>query len=146
MASGGKPYSIRRVVSWGDCDPAGIIYTPRVFDYILEAVETWYVEVVGVSWKDLNWKMDLGVPMVRAECDFMRPPGPGVDLRIEVRVGRVGRSSITFLVDGRDGDGEPYFRATMVGVFIARPAFESTPIPDDFRERIIAYQTACGDT
>ena len=33
------PFTIRRRILWGDSDPAGIVYTPRVFHYALETIE-----------------------------------------------------------------------------------------------------------
>lgn len=83
--------------------------------------------------------------MVRAECDFMRPPVPGLELDLRVRVTDVGRSSLTFRVEGRDGAGELYFEATMVTCFIAKPAFEARQIPAEIRQRVMAYRTSCGD-
>ena len=32
-------YQTKRMVRWGDCDPAGIIYTPKAIDYALETIE-----------------------------------------------------------------------------------------------------------
>ena len=73
------PFLYRHVVKWGECDPAGIIYTPRVIDFVLEAIEAWYQAVLGISWTELRNDRNTGVPMVRAECDFTRPPTPGLE-------------------------------------------------------------------
>ena len=59
---GTYPFSVRRTVIWGDCDPAGIVYTPRVLDYAMEILEAWYREVLGVSWLKLNREMGMGAP------------------------------------------------------------------------------------
>ncbi len=37
--AGAYPFAVTRTVKWGDCDPAGIIYTPRVLDYAMEILE-----------------------------------------------------------------------------------------------------------
>ena len=66
-------------------------------------------------------------------------------VRIEVRVLRVGRSSATYQATALGADGEHYYRATLVACFIARPEFKSAEIPADVRERMLAYQAACGD-
>ncbi len=39
--AGALPFTVTRTVKRGDCDPAGIIYTPRVLDYAMEALEAW---------------------------------------------------------------------------------------------------------
>lgn len=148
MTAAQTPYSYRRTVRWGDCDPAGIVYTPRVFDYVLEAMEGWYRDVVGIDWVTLNQGMGMGAPTVRAECDFMRAPRPDQVLDLEVRIERVGRGSLTFVVTATDEAGQHYFRSLMVACFVARgeDGFDSIAIPDDIRQRIVAYQGACGDS
>ncbi len=55
----------------------------------------------------------------------------------------LGRSSITFLVSGREQADKEFFRAKLISCFISRPCCKSTAIPDALRERILAYQKAC---
>jgi 4-hydroxybenzoyl-CoA thioesterase len=138
-----SPFSVTRAVKWGECDPAGIIYTPRVLDYALEIVEAWFREVVGVPWLTLNREMAMGAPTVRAELDFLDAPHPDQDIVIDLRVESLGRSSITFLVTGGGETGREFFRVKLVSCFISRPAFKPIAIPGEFRECILAYQKAC---
>ena len=138
-----RPFTVTRTVSWGDCDPAGIIYTPRVLDYAMEIMESWYREVVGVPWLTLNREMSMGAPTVRVELDFLGAPAPDQDMVLDLLVEDLGRSSIAFLVSGRDRAGKAYFRAKLVSCFISRPAFKPIPIPQEFRDRIQAYRTDC---
>ena len=42
------------MVRWGDCDTAGIIYTPKAIDYALETIENWLIEENGISWMDIK--------------------------------------------------------------------------------------------
>lgn len=140
-----KPFAYRRAVAWGDCDPARMIYTPRVIDYAYEAVEAWYREVVGITWLQSNFEMDTGIPTVRVECDFIAAPRPDDVIAMEVRVERIGRASLTLAVDGLAADGKHYFKARFVGCFVASKAHTTKEMPEEFRERIAAYQAACGD-
>jgi 4-hydroxybenzoyl-CoA thioesterase len=138
-----RPFAVTRRVRWGDCDPAGIIYTPRVLDYVMEIMESWYREVVGAPWLALNREMSMGAPTVRVELDFLDAPVPDQELRLDLLVEDLGRSSITFRVSGRDRAGKAYFRAKLVSCFISRPAFKPISIPQEFRDRIQAYRTDC---
>lgn len=139
------PYRMAQTVRWGDCDPAGIIYTPRVLDFAMETLESWYRDVVGVAWMRLNQELHMGAPTVRAEIDFLAAPAPDQELVTELRVRKLGNSSITYELTGRDHGGRDYYRVVLVACFIARPAFKPTVIPEPFRARIAAYQAACGD-
>ena len=64
---------------------------------------------------------------------------------MQVRVERLGKSSITVLVDGLNDDGEPYFKVKLVTCYISLGGLTPIVIPDDFRAPIAAYQAACGD-
>ncbi len=141
-----RPLVVRQTVSWGHCDPAGIIYTPRVLDYAIETLEAWNREFLGVSWIRLNKEMSLGFPTVRSELDFFRPPAVDhvIDLGLEVL--EVGRSSLTTLITGRDNGGVDYFRVKLVSCLISVPDYTPQEIPDDFRNKIHAYQSACQET
>ena len=141
----GSAFKIARTVSWGDCDPAGIIYTPRVLDYAMETLEAWNREVLGIPWIKLNREMSLGMPTVRAELDFMGAPAPDEEVVTELRVERVGRSSITFRITGESRDGRELFRVKVTSCVISRPAFKSTPIPEAILQRIHDYRRACGE-
>ncbi len=145
MDRSGKPFSIKRMVRWGDCDPAGIIYSPRVFDYAVEAVEAWNREVLGVAWTELIGEMGMGAPMVRAECDYLHPLKPDQEIEVDVRIEKLGRSSLSYLVRGFDGNRD-YFKARLVSCFVARPEFKSIEIPSPLRQRIAAYRDAFGDS
>lgn len=139
------PFIYRHVVGWGECDPAGIIYTPRVIDFVIEAIEAWYPAALGITWTELRHDRNTGVPMVRAECDFTRPPIPGLELFVEVRVASIGRTSLIHNVTGRDVAGDDYFRARMVSCFTDLTTVDAAAIDADLKERIVAYQAACGD-
>jgi 4-hydroxybenzoyl-CoA thioesterase len=141
-----RPFKVSRTISWGDCDPAGIIYTPRVFDMASEALEEWYRDILGVNWYDLNWKLHMGAPTVRIECDFVKSLTPDLPVEFEVRATKLGRSSLTWAITCRDLDGEVYLRFNYITAFISRTDFKSTPIPDNFRRRLEEYRAACGDS
>jgi 4-hydroxybenzoyl-CoA thioesterase len=146
VAEDNKPFSMKRIVNWGDCDPAGMIYTPRAIDYAVEAIEEWYREVVGISWMHINFTMDTCLPTVRVECDFIHPPYPRTEIDMQVRVESLGKSSLTLLIDGLNDDGEPYFKVKLVTCFVSRSEFKPVDTPGDVRAPIAAYQAACGDT
>ena len=41
------PFTARRRILWGDSDPAGVIYTPRIFHYAIETIEELKVILQG---------------------------------------------------------------------------------------------------
>ena len=144
-AAAGVPFSVSRTVRWGDCDPAGVIYTPRAFYFGEEAVEDWFREFLGFSWAKLNEENLMGCPTVRMSCDYIRPLRADMNIVLEVRIEKLGHASVTYQVDAVDGDGLHYFRIQQVKRLVKKPEFTPLPLPPEFRERILAYQQVCGD-
>ncbi|MBC8268525.1 MAG: acyl-CoA thioesterase [Rhodospirillaceae bacterium] len=140
-----QPLRLTRTVRWGDCDPAGIIYTPRVLDYAMETLETWNREILGVPWIKLNRELSMGFPTVRVEMDFISAPAVDDEVVLELKVEKLGHSSLTSIVTGHDGSGTIYFHVKVISCLVSVPAYKSTEIPDQFRQRILAYQDANRD-
>ncbi len=141
---GPTPFRETHVIRWGDCDPAGIIYTPRVLDHAMEALESWYLAVPQVDWFRLNHELGLGAPTVRTEIDFLKVLRPDDRLTVEVHVTRLGNASLEFLIPGvGEADGETYFRVRLTACFIKRPEMRATRVPEPYRSRIAAYRDAC---
>ncbi|MGE5505281.1 MAG: acyl-CoA thioesterase [Actinomycetota bacterium] len=126
-------------VSWGDCDPAGILYTPRVFDYCTEALEGFYREVLKSEWITMNRQHNMGSPMVHVSCDFLAPMPPALELGVEVRLEKLGTSSLTYVFTGRGRDGTEHFRARYVACITDFAAGKAIPLPAPIRARAEAF-------
>lgn len=141
--NGAIPFAQQRRVVYGDCNPSGKIYAPRVFDYAVEAIGEWYEDVLEISWMDLVCVREEGAPFVSARCDYLRPLIPGQVVDIAVWVDKMGGASINFMVIGYDAGGEPIFDARLAACFISQHGFKPMRIPKEFRHRIVTYQAAC---
>lgn len=141
-----EPFSVPVVIKWADFDPAGLLHPSRAIGFAMNVLEVWFRDVVGVSWQEFLDDYDIDTPSVRAECDFLRPTKADMEIDFGVRVERLGRSSVTFSLDGRDGAGVHYFRIKMVMVFVSmKDGYKATEVPPDLRQRIAAYRDARGD-
>ena len=134
-----KPFSRERFVRWGDCDPAGIIYAPRVYEYALETLEEFYMEILGSSWMDLKVGAIVGTPVLRAEIEYIRPLVPEQQFMVSIDIRDIGDSTVTYEMYGIDDSGIRYFRVKVVMCFISQESFESTEIPDDIRKGLLKY-------
>jgi 4-hydroxybenzoyl-CoA thioesterase len=84
-------------VRFADIDHAGIVYFPRFFHFFHVAFEEmWRAKLGARAYVDLLDKDRRGFPAVRAECDYRSPLRFGDVAEIELRVVRLGRSSVTF--------------------------------------------------
>jgi 4-hydroxybenzoyl-CoA thioesterase len=121
-------------VRFGDCDPAG-------FDLFHQAMETWFAAGLGLAYAGVIVGRRLGFPAVHSEADFKRPCALGEAIAVELRVARLGRSSIglDYVVRGVDGDVRLTGATTCVVMDLdpASPGFRrAVALPDDLRVRI----------
>jgi 4-hydroxybenzoyl-CoA thioesterase len=98
-------HSLSIDVRFGDCDPAGIVYFPRYFDFFHQAMETWFPTHLGFGYDEFVRERKLGFPAVHSEADFERPSRFGDRIEIRQRVTRLGRSSITFAYEVHGPEG-----------------------------------------
>lgn len=133
-------------VGWGHCDPAGIVYFPRFFEMFHAAMETWFDARLAMPYAEVIGVRKLGFPSVHTEADFRRPTRFGETVDVELRVVRVGTSSIEFAYVIRGRDGTDDVRATGKTVCVvmdldpARASYRrSVPLPPDLRDRIAGF-------
>ena len=134
-------------VRFGDCDPAGIVYFPRFFDFFHQAMESWFARV-GHDYDDLILGRRLGFPAVHTEADFRAPCHLGEVVVVEQRVERVGTKSIRFgyRIRGEADEREDEPRLTGATVCVVMDLDPKSPtfrqgleIPGDLRVAAEAF-------
>jgi 4-hydroxybenzoyl-CoA thioesterase len=81
------------LVEWGDCDPAGIVYYPRYFEWF-DASTAALFAAAGVSNGVMHKTYGiLGIPMVDTRAKFFIPSGFGDELLVDSTVLEFRRSS-----------------------------------------------------
>ncbi len=126
-------------VEWGDCDPAGIVYFPRYFEYF-DACTNALFESAGLPKPDLLRTYGImGIPLVEAHARYIAPSSFGDTLLVETRITEWKSSS--FSVQHKLYRGEILaVEATEVRVWTVRAdgdpkRIESRPIPHEVIER-----------
>ena len=80
-------------VEWGDCDPAGIVYFPRFFEYF-DACTNALFEAAGLRKAEMLRQYGLvGIPLVEASGQFYAPASFGETVVVESRIVDWGTSS-----------------------------------------------------
>lgn len=91
-------------VSFGDCDPVGIVFYPHIFSWFDRTFHA-YLKVSGGGHAAICETLKArGIGLTSAECKFRRPVKEGDDLT--VRIGAVEWRERSFLViyEGRVGE------------------------------------------
>ena len=135
------PFIYRRPIRWGDTDAARIVFTAHYFDVCMEAIESFFLEILELDWFAMTCEKGTGTPFVHAEVDFHAPLTPRDVLNIRVEIERQGNSSLSLILYGnREAEGDAAFTGRFTCCFSDLKNLKSTPIPDEIRQRITYYQ------
>lgn len=128
----------RRVLAWGDCDPAGIIFYPNYYRWMDAA--TWsMVAQAGFDAERLRTG-HFTMPLVDSQCAFVSSPQFGDEVEIRSQVTKFGRSSFMVTHDFvMAADGRQLARGTESRVWCRYEAgpgspLKSAPLPPELRE------------
>jgi 4-hydroxybenzoyl-CoA thioesterase len=127
---------------WGDTDIARIVYTGKIPDYGLMAIEAWAETRMGKNWYEYALDWGFGTPFVSLTVDFKSPMSPRDVVLVKVGIGKIGTKSLTFTVEGRrESNDDVCFEGRYTCVCIdssKRPALVTIPL--DPRLRAAAEQ------
>ncbi|MCP4628086.1 MAG: acyl-CoA thioesterase [bacterium] len=117
-------------IRFGDIDRAGIVYYPRFMHYFHVAMEEFFAAELGVEYHTVIDTHRIGLPTVHLESDFSRPFSYGDTMEVEVRVLKLGRTSITFGYRVfKEGEDDPRIVGHNVTVCLNMDNFQKMEIP-----------------
>jgi len=128
-------------VRFGDVDHAGIVYYPRIFDYLHRAFEEFFADRAGIPYFRVIDERRVGFPSVHAEADFRGSLAYGDVARVTMEVERIGESSVTIRYRVRKEDGgRDCVSASVTTACVDMDGFRARPIPDDLRAVFSRHQ------
>ncbi|MFT6676531.1 MAG: 4-hydroxybenzoyl-CoA thioesterase [Sulfitobacter sp.] len=133
----GKIFVTDRELRFGDCDISGTAYFPSYLN-LLNGVNEEFWAHIGFPWHEIIWKERWGTPTVHLTCDFSIPSLFGETLTFDLRVVKVGRSSVTVKHEISCG-AEKRWNSTQVLAASDLDKHTSIPWPDAVREKLLDY-------
>jgi 4-hydroxybenzoyl-CoA thioesterase len=83
-------------IEWGDCDPFGIVFFPRYFEYFDACTNALFHRALGMKKADMLRHYNIaGIPLVQASCNFFVPSSFGDIVHVDSCVTDWGNSSFT---------------------------------------------------
>ena len=124
---------LKRRLRWADADAAGRLHFPRIFEIVEEAES----ELL----RGLEWPMDVrrrnyDFPRVHIECRFLRMLTLDAPFRLQLTVGKLGRTSIRYDYQVFDANDELAIEGTMTVVMLSQG--RPVEIPESLRTALIA--------
>jgi len=124
-------------VRFGHVDPAGIVYFPRIYDYVHDVFEELWEKHVGARYYRILCDDKVGFPLAHSEVDFKNPLRFGDRPVVRVTCFHLGRSSLglryVFEIDGK-----VCVDAKMTTVCVDLSTMKSIEMPARYRARFEA--------
>ena len=122
-------------IEWGHCDPAGIVFNPRFFEWFDASTARLFAEV-GLPKHEMVRLYDIvGIPLVETRARFLRPSKFGDRVMLESSVHEFRRSSFDVrhqLFNGGELAVDGFESRVWTGRDPADPdRLKSQPIPAD---------------
>jgi 4-hydroxybenzoyl-CoA thioesterase len=115
------------------------VFYPRYFEIFNQVVEDWFSDALGFSFQKLHIEEGLGVPIVHAECDFLRPCRIGDVVKFSLAIDHLGEKSIRLSMKVTKGE-ELRLRALLTLVCVTLgDNLRGTPIPEVLRQAMAPY-------
>jgi acyl-CoA thioesterase FadM len=127
------PFRTSRVILFGDCDPGGVIYSPRVAHFVVEAGLAFLSDALGGPAARRLFSMGILPPARALSIEFLHPMTWDEEIDIEVSAERVGEHSFTLLVVASNARGNLTFRGTITQVTISPETRRPVPLPLELR-------------
>lgn len=81
-------------IAWGDCDPAGIVFNPRFFEFFDASTWGLFESALGIAQAGFSAHYGIvGIALVDARGNFMKPVAFGDTVEIVSRVAEFRRTS-----------------------------------------------------
>ena len=126
-------------VRFAHCDPAGIVFYPRYFEFFNTVVEDWCEHGLGSSFREMHMQLGYGLPTVHVECSFLKPSELGETLQAQLSVNKIGNTSLHLEINLFGADAVQRVATKMVVVLMDMKTRKAIPLPEQLRQKIQSY-------
>ena len=126
-------------VRYGDLDPQGHVNNAKHLTYFEQARVAYMIER-GLFTKDQSF-MEIGVILADVHLTYLEPVYFGQNIKVGVRVARLGNKSMTWEQNIVDADtGKELSRGEVVIVTYDYKTEKTISIPQEWREKFIQFE------
>ena len=136
------PFTVRRIVRWSECDPAGVVYAGNFTEYMLSAAHLFRQIILGARPGQRDFGRGYGTPGKALSMVFMGPLWPGDVFDMAVYVGELRERTSDLLVHAtRVDDKSSVFAGRATTIYVTTEDRKKTvPIPSEVRAAFEQYR------
>ncbi len=133
-------WTFERRVRWGECDPAGVVYTPRFSDFVTEAHLAFFEYLFDATPYDLLSPKHLALPAKALNLEFKQSLWPDECFSIEVSIAEIRTRTYDLGMSARSNARGELFTASFTLICLDRDIKKAVALPDFIRNRLVAFR------
>lgn len=130
------PLTVRRRVLWGECDPAGVVYTPRFAEYAASARDYWMRHIAGYADRPAPGIAQVVFPMRAMQFDFRGMLRPDDHFNMVVTLAEVRTRSFSLQIAATNETGQDVFVAQLSHVAFDQAIDKAVTLPEPLAMRL----------
>lgn len=140
------PVTVRRRVKFGECDPAGVVYTPVFSEYTLSAYQ-WFLQAMlgGPMFAEMK-RVGFDSPIKALTFEFRNMLVTEQVFDLICKVTDIRTRTFDVEITGRSTTERPHdiYVSKLTPIMLSRSERRSIEIPVELRQRLEAYRAAMG--
>lgn len=137
LVTGVELHALEFRLSWGECDPAGIIYYATYLEWAERVHSEWW-HLAGFSLAKLGDRLGSTFVTRHVSCDYLRAPQTMDVLRCSMRLGRLGSSSFAMAFAFTDVATDDLLASLEMTCVFVTGDLVATPVPGPARALLSA--------
>lgn len=129
-------------ILFGECDPAGILYTPRICEYVVESALLFLTLILEQPFERYIMSQSMSLPARKLEVDFLKPLTWDDKIKLYASVAEVRRHAYTLMVTAYNENEETAFRGRLTQVCVSTEGKGIASIPERLRAALEKHQRA----
>jgi acyl-CoA thioesterase FadM len=125
-----------RTVLFGECDPAGIMYTPCIADYVVEATLAFLSHRLGKPVERFMYGLGYSLPARALNMEFFKSMTWDEVIDIEVSIHEMRSRSFTVAVTGRNAGGDKTFQGHLTMVSMSPELGKAVTVPPELKKAL----------
>jgi acyl-CoA thioesterase FadM len=125
---------------FGECDPAGVMYTPRICEYIAEGALKFTSDSLGEPCERYMFSRDLTLPARNLNIDFLRHVTWDDELVIRAGLSEIRTHAYTIQVTAFATSGDVAFSGKLTQVCVNNKTKAIARLPDELRRALQRHE------
>lgn len=134
------PLVVTKRVRWADCDPAGVVYTGKLNEYMLIAVNYFFDELGNGNYFQWIKNLDVDTPCKGLDMEFHGALWPEDEFEMHCTVSAIREHSYDIRTEAIQKDGRRIFTGRFSPICISRQVRQRAPIPQDMLDALQKFR------